>query len=227
MWRPTLRALGFKPSSKCGSVKNMKADMLRVHRCEFCPPLFPTLPAPSRGSTVQRSVSVQAISDLLREAAAEIGMDHLDLSGKSLRIGGYSAATEGGDDSTADIAAAELRWASKKVPERHYKRKTVSEQRVGGVRQQQALMSAVAEVVAVAPSVMSVRAVAVQCPYKEFPMGLTNVGGVEICRRYQFGVCPRSAAKCSRLHVCHVHGTAHGVCDVASAAVNAWQGQAR
>ena len=60
---------------------------------------------------------------------------------------------------------------------RHYKRKTVSEQRVGGVRQQQALMSAVAEVVAVAPSVMSVRAVAVQCPYKEFPVGLTNVGG--------------------------------------------------
>jgi hypothetical protein len=226
MWRPFLHKMGFRISKKCGSSSDVAADLLRVHRCEHCPPLFPTLPSPTRKVVRQGAVSVQSISDIVREAAKEVDMSHLELSGKSLRIGGYSAATEDGEESTAGLAAAELRWASKTVPERVYKRRTVQEQRVKGLRQIEALERAVVPAASVsAPgSVSAAVAVRVQvkCEYAMFPMGVSWVDGVEVCRRFQFGKCPHSVLECQYRHVCHVHGKAHGVCREASALAAAW-----
>jgi hypothetical protein len=236
MWRPTLHKAGFVVSRQCDAWSNPAVDLTRVHRCDRCPPLFPTMPAANRGVRVQNAVSTQAVSDVVREAAREIDMDHLSLSGKSLRIGGYSAATEEVGEEVTSLAAAELRWASSAVPKRVYKRRTVAEQRVKGLQQIQALESAArkeegvaqrSQVVSVVVPVQVVSRRHNSCPLRSFPMGFVKVQGVSVCRRFQFGLCPKAASACKRLHVCHVHGVAHGVCVEAQAQVAAWQVQQR
>ena len=134
------------------------------------------------------------------------------------------------------LAAAELRWASSAVPKRVYKRRTVAEQRVKGLQQIQALESAArkeegvaqrSQVVSVVVPVQAVGRRHNSCPLRSFPMRFVKVQGVSVCRRFQFGLCPKAASACKRLHVCHVHGVAHGVCGEAQAQVAAWQVQQR
>ena len=68
-----------------------------------------------------------------RPSTRTLCIDDLDLSAKSLRIGGLSAATEDGDGPGMEAVSAEMRWRSKKVPQNVYKRKTAEEQRRTGL----------------------------------------------------------------------------------------------
>lgn len=139
IWEPELRKMGFVRHPRCPSVTAPLQDRLRTFRCDLCPPLFPTMPVKNKRDSIVRSVCTSTITSDVRAAAQLIGLDDLNLSGKSLRIGGFSAATEDGNEELVGLAAAEMRWASMRVPVAHYKRRTVSEQRRTGQALQAAL----------------------------------------------------------------------------------------
>lgn len=156
VYEPALRELGFVRHARCPSLLRPANERLRTEPCTYCPPLFPTRPtvkAKKSSKTVVidgvvRAVSTQKITDDVRAAATLIGFEHLSLSGKSLRIGGFSAATEDGNEEAVGLAAAELRWASTRVPLSVYKRRTVNEQRATG----RALQSAMARALSAPPA---------------------------------------------------------------------------
>ena len=79
------------------------------------------------------AVSTQTIGEDIRRVASILRFFDLDLSAKSLRIGGLSAATEDGEGPGMEVVSAEMRWRSKKVPQNVYKRKTAEEQRRTGL----------------------------------------------------------------------------------------------
>ena len=76
---------------------------------------------------------VAALGEDVRRVARYLNITDLDLSAKSLRIGGLSAATEDEDGPGMEVVSAEMRWRSKKVPQNVYKRKTAEEQRRTGL----------------------------------------------------------------------------------------------
>lgn len=118
----------------CMLSEGARADVLRAHRCDKCNPVLPTRPR-NTGTAVSfpSAVSTQTIGEDVRRVARMLGIDDLDLSAKSLRIGGLSAATEDGDGPGMEAVSAEMRWRSKKVPQNVYKRKTAEEQRRTGL----------------------------------------------------------------------------------------------
>lgn len=276
VYEPALRELGFVRHAQCPSLLRPADERLRTEPCTYCPPLFPTRPTVKAKKSskavvidgVVRAIATQKVTDDVRAAAKLIGFEHLSLSGKSLRIGGFSAATEDGNEEAVGLAAAELRWASTRVPLSVYKRRTVNEQRATGRALQSAMARALSAppassslspsatltcaaapaasppVPAAAPHVLAgppppsphtpATALActlppamppvwpAPCPFRWFPMPVAAVAGVDVCRRFQFGVCPHGAA-CARLHVCHTCGVAHGLCPLAQARVDAWK----
>ena len=64
-----------------------------------------------------------------------------------------------------------------------------------------------------------------KCLLAEFPMGITHVNGVEVCRMYQFAMC-HEGEDCNRRHVCHCCGQrneADKLCEGAEREVNKWR----
>jgi len=64
-----------------------------------------------------------------------------------------------------------------------------------------------------------------ECPFANFPMGITHVEGVEMCRKYQFAMC-REGENCAQRHVCHCCGQrndADKLCEGAEKEVVKWR----
>ena len=156
MWFPALLVNGFTKSRKCmcahgpsdhvcvcrlmsksegcPMTRGARTDILRTYRCEICFPLLPTRPrCLDLSRAFPNAVSTQTIGEDVRRVAGYIDVTGLDLSAKSLRIGGLSAATEDADGPGMEQVSAEMRWRSKKVPQNVYKRKTSEEQRRTGL----------------------------------------------------------------------------------------------
>lgn len=171
VYEPLLSALGFVRHARCPSLLQPSVERLRTEPCTFCPPLFPTRPCVKSKSRkgvvvddVVRPISTQKITEDVRQAAKLVGLSHLSLSGKSLRIGGFSAATEDGNEDQVGLAAAEMRWASTKVPLGTYKRRTVHEQQATGRALQSSLRAVVAQSSPLASSSMQPLAAPVRSP---------------------------------------------------------------
>ena len=153
MWGPALQHCGFDRRRLCvcstygGKVCSCKLladgcslsegareDVLRAHRCDKCYPVLPTRPKHTgKAGAFPTAVSTQTIGEDVRRVARYLNITDLDLSAKSLRIGGLSAATEDEDGPGMEVVSAEMRWRSKKVPQNVYKRKTAEEQRRTGL----------------------------------------------------------------------------------------------
>ena len=123
-WLPFLREHGIRRNSSCQTSYSTR------FRCDVCPELFPTFPSAPRECS--RAIDVSAVTRAYKKFALLTLRSPIGYSSHSGRIGSYSGATEN-DDCDAHTAASQLGWASARVPQRVYKRKTQSEARKSGL----------------------------------------------------------------------------------------------
>lgn len=127
------RCLCARVHTRCPArMLGYKADAQRVHRCDFCAPLFPTRPLKGKNKFSLGVLSTSTVGEALRRVAVEVGVSGLKLSAKSLRIGGLSAASSEADGPGIAVVSNHMRWSSAKVPMAVYKRETPEEQQRTG-----------------------------------------------------------------------------------------------
>lgn len=136
-WLPFLRSQGLHRHRLCRTSFSSK------FRCDLCPSLFPTFRAPSKSDGVSRAISVSAITEMYKKFAVMTRRDPTGYASHSGRIGSFSDATAAGEDT--QVAAKSLGWASDRVPNKVYKRKTQTEARATGVALASSIASAAQE----------------------------------------------------------------------------------
>jgi hypothetical protein len=237
-WLPFLHEHRMYRHPRCSTSSETK------FRCEVCPPLFPTFP--SKRSNVLRSVCVSTVTKGFKRMAMLTGRDPVGYTSHSGRVGGYSTATAEG--CMPQVASRSMRWAGEKVPEKVYKRDNEEESKMAGMAVHKGIQKAASRppvppvnVGVVGKSIESEQKKGgkkskrkeekkeeekekVACPWAAFPMQVTRVGAKEVCRRFQFGVCPHGLM-CGRAHVCNACGSTHaqgGLCKAGHEAVRRW-----
>ena len=206
-WLPFLASHKLCRHPKCKTTPETR------YRCEHCPPLFPTFPR--HHSSVVRAIDTSEVTKAFKRAAVLAGRDPMGLSSHSARIGGYSTATA--HECMPEDAAPQLRWASKRVPERVYKRPNEREEVTAGEAIHRGLAAAIPIRQQSVPRVHTgvpmrqdptLSAQQLVRPTVVLPLAVERVDGRAVCRPFQMGMCPHGTT-CAQAYVCFACGLAH------------------